>query len=101
MTVAMRNTRLSSHVAAQPLDRRRAVHQLRDLLLERHAPHEVSGALFERQAQILPRRSLSAGGAGGAGEYGCERDSKAKHGIASPGKKTQNDIMTLSWRPPL
>src|SRR5439155_2808030 len=82
----------------QPLDRRRAVHHLRDFLLERHAPHEVSGALFERQAQILRCRSLSGGG---AGEYGCEQENKAKHGIAPPGKKTQNDIMTAPWRPPL
>src|SRR6266480_8082860 len=83
---------------AQPLDRRRAVHHLRDFLLERHAPHEVSGALFERQAQILPRRSLSAGA---AGEHGSEQDDEAKHGIAPPGNERQNDIMTASWRPPL
>src|SRR6266568_5178338 len=67
MTVAIRNMRLSSQVAARPiawgklvarLERRGHVLHLGDLLLERHAADEVADAHLEWELLVLVGRRL-------------------------------------------
>jgi hypothetical protein len=85
----------------EPWDRRRAVHQLRDLLVERHARHEVGGTRIGRRIDVEVDRRIwhledaFTGDEGGSRNHDreCDRESDRRVGHSETGQRHGSRIL--------